>query len=494
MKTNLNLLFTILLTLGFVTVANSQSNNALKIVRGKSDTVTTSLHYIVGVAAPGSEVYVNDQPVKQYTTGSFGTELTLKEGDNPITVKVKSGAGETVENFSVYFKKPIIKPLAERVTFFPGRVVKTKAGAYLNYGAGEDRLGGAKINFLAEGIKMEVIDSVNNLYQVKLSDNRYAFIPKSFTEFTTFGTEPTKSLSGSWSVVNTGKSDRIRISLDNRQPYTIYRELDPNILVVEIHGTKCNSNWITQYLNLKVIEYVHLRQSESDVLSVIIKLKDKYSWGYSVDYSGSALDINIKHTPATILQSSKQTFKGLVFGVDAGHGGSATGAVSPSGIQEKNLNLDMAYVLKDELEKRGAKVVLSRKEDVDVAMLERVTTFRNENIDLMVSIHCNAGGTPLKPMGTSTYYRHIEYRALAETILKRLTEMNVVNFGLVGNFNFSLNAPSDFPTVLVETMFMSSLPDEEKIADPAFRKEMMLKVVKGLEDYIKLVKGEFKVK
>ena len=180
--------------------------------------------------------------------------------------------------------------------------------------------------------------------------------------------------------------------------------------------------------------------------------------------------------------------------MDAGHGGSATGAVSPSGIQEKNLNLDMAYVLKEELEKRGAKVVLSRKEDVDVAMLERVTTFRNENIDLMVSIHCNAGGTPLKPMGTSTYYRHIEYRALAETILKRLTEMNVVNFGLVGNFNFSLNAPSDFPTVLVETMFMSSLPDEEKIADPAFRKEMMLKVVKGLEDYIKLVKGEFKVK
>jgi hypothetical protein len=35
---------------------------------------------------------------------------------------------------------------------------------------------------------------------------------------------------------------------------------------------------------------------------------------------------------------------------------------------------------------------------------------------------------------------------------------------------------------------MSSLPDEEMIVDPKFQREMMLKVVKGLEDYLKLVK------
>ncbi len=58
--------------------------------------------------------------------------------------------------------------------------------------------------------------------------------------------------------------------------------------------------------------------------------------------------------------------------------------------------------------------------------------------------------------------------------------------------NFSLNAPTEYPSVLVETLFMSSLPEEEMLADPGFRKEMMLKVVNGLEDYIDNVRQDLK--
>jgi N-acetylmuramoyl-L-alanine amidase len=61
----------------------------------------------------------------------------------------------------------------------------------------------------------------------------------------------------------------------------------------------------------------------------------------------------------------------------------------------------------------------------------------------------------------------------------------VKNFGMVGNFNFSLSAITDFPCVLVETLFISSLAKEEKLADHAFRKAMMENVAKGLTDYIK---------
>jgi len=52
------------------------------------------------------------------------------------------------------------------------------------------------------------------------------------------------------------------------------------------------------------------------------------------------------------------------------------GAVSPSGVREKDLNLAMTYMLKSELEKRGAKVVLSRPDDNDVAMSQRLKTLR----------------------------------------------------------------------------------------------------------------------
>ncbi len=471
-------LFFLLISSSF---AYSQQNNELKIIRGKADTVFSPQYTIVGATAPGSTITINGNEVKQYSTGSFGTELTLKEGANPISIKAVLNGFEQKSEYSVFFKLVKFVKKESPKTFYPGRVIITKEGAYLNYGAGKDRLGGAKINFIDSGIKMALADSVENLYKVKLSENRYAYIPKEYASFTEFGTEPAKSLTGSWSVSGGEKSDVVRIGLDAKLPYTVREELEPSRIVLDIFGAECNTNWITQYLNLSAIEYVDINQVDGDIFRVIIKLKDKYSWGYKVGYLGNSLVVTVKHTPAL-------TLKGMVIGLDPGHGGSANGAVSPSGIKEKELNLSMAYVLKEELEKKGATVVLSRSEDKDVSMSERKAIFDAANIDLLIAIHCNAGGNPLKPGGTSTYYKHIEYRPLAETILKRVLELEVNNFGLIGNFNFSMNAPTNYPSVLVETLFLSSLSDEEKMSNPEFRKELMKKVAKGLEDYLGMVK------
>ncbi len=482
MKTKFTVLMTVVISLATLIPINAQNTAGLRVVRGKADTVTNATHTIVGVTTPGSEVYINDIKVKQYKTGSFGGELKLNEGDNPIFIKATYDGKQLETKFSVYYKVAQREPREETPGDYMFPVVVTKKGAYLNYGAGQDRLGGAKINSLAEGIRMQLLDSLGNLYKVRLSENSYAFIPKDFTEKTPAGTKPPYSLSGSWSVSNIGKADRVSVSLEQRQPYVVKMERDPNRLIVDIFGTACNSNWITQYLDLKAVDYVDFQQVQPDVFRVIINLKNKYSWGYSVDYIGSSLNITIKHSPVP-------TIKGMVIGVDVGHGGPASGAVSPAGYPEKFQNLAMAYMLKEELEKRGARVVLSRTDDSDVSMQERQTIFKNENIDLLISIHCNAGGNPLVNGGTSTYYKHVEYRDLAESILKRVTQLeDVKNFGLIGNFNFSLNFPTNYPSVLVETLFMSSLPDEEKIVDAKFQKEMMKKVALGLNDYLKKVK------
>lgn len=471
--------------------AYSQQTIDLRIVRGKVDTVSSQVHYIVGVAQKGSQIIINDAPVKQYETGSFGMELKLNEGDNNVNIKAVYNGVEESDCFSIYYKKP--EPVVVKVAKTHALpIVVTKKGAYLNYGGGQDRLGGAKINFLAEGIKMELLGIENNLYKVKLSENRYAYIPKQFADVLPIGDKPPFSLSGSWSVSNIESADKVRVALEDKQPYTIYREPELNRIIVDIHGVACNSNWITQYQDLEAIEYVHLNQKESDVLSVIIMLKDKYSWGYSVDYAGNALEITVNHTPSVLKSKSKIKTKtslaGLIIGLDAGHGGSSTGAVSPSGIKEKDLNLAMVYMLKEEVESRGGKVILSRTDDTNISMQERTDTFKNAEVNMVLSVHCNAGGNPLRPMGTSTYYRHIEDRPLAEAVLKRLLDLNLNNFGLIGNFNFSLIAPTEYPAILVETLFMSSLPDEEQLASSDFQKKMMSKVAMGLEDYIRMVR------
>ncbi len=492
MKINQKLVTVIIINLfAFVTISAQIIPN-YKIVRGKTDTVNTPVNIIVGVAALQSQIFVNEQPVKQYKTGSFGFELNLKEGANPVVIKIITDGKEYTDNFSVYYKIVIPQTKVEILQDYGKRVVVTKEGAYLNYGAGQDRLGGAKINYIASGIRMELIDSVQSLYKVRLSENNYAFIPKYFVNMEPVGVRQPFTLTNSWSVSNAGNSDRIRISLESRQPYTIYRELEPNRLVVDIYGAACNTNWITQYLNLKSVDYVDFKQISSDVFRVLIYLKDEYSWGYKVDYVGSNLDITIKHTPQPAYSG---TLNGMVIGVDAGHGGpKSLGAVSPAGFEEKTQNLAMAYMLKELLEKRGAKVILSRTDDSDISMSDRIKTFDNANVDLIVAIHCNAGGNPLKSGGTSTYYKHIEYRELAKSILEKIVKLDVNNFGLIGNFNFSLNSPTNYPSVLVETLFMSSLPDEEKITDPKFQKEIMTKVTEGLESYLKKVKASLREK
>ena len=144
--------------------------------------------------------------------------------------------------------------------------------------------------------------------------------------------------------------------------------------------------------------------------------------------------------------------------------------------------------IKNILEKKGAKVVLSRNSDVDITMAERKKTFCDANVDLMMSVHNNAGGSPLNKMGTSTYYKHISNRDLAQCVLNRMLELNLRNFGLTGNFNFSLNAPTEYPNLLLEALFMSSLPEEELLADPDYRQRIAEQAVKGIEDYLKLVK------
>ncbi len=75
-----------ILTSFFTITSNAQVTSGLKIVSGKVDTVFRASHYIVGAAKPGSEIFINGISVKQYKTGSFGMEINLVEGNNPIVL------------------------------------------------------------------------------------------------------------------------------------------------------------------------------------------------------------------------------------------------------------------------------------------------------------------------------------------------------------------------------------------------------------------------
>ena len=128
---------------------------------------------------------------------------------------------------------------------------------------------------------------------------------------------------------------------------------------------------------------------------------------------------------------------------------------------------------------------LTRDSDTEPSMTERKRILRDAGVDISISVHNNAGGGPLASPGTSALYKHSFDRPLAVSIARRLLELDVTFYGLVGNFNFSLNGPTDYPNMLVEGLFMSSLEEENLLADPEFRTRMARQIMLGLEDYMR---------
>jgi len=350
---------------------------------------------------------------------------------------------------------------------------------YLKYGPGIDRLGGAKMTYLDTSIVMQVVDSLRDDYIVRLSRNHQAFIPKENLKLDGDVGRPDYYLTSSWGVYGDEKYDYVTIGLDDRLPYQSIQLINPSRIVVDIYGATGNTNWITQLKSAKEIKNVYHEQIEDKVFRVTIELKHEQHWGYSINYKKKTLIVAVKRQP------ENRSIRHLKIAVDAGHGGTGSGATGvKTGTEEKILNLQIAKDLEKKLKRRGVEVFMTRNEDVDLSMIDRLLMLREANPDLLISIHNNAASNP-NVKGTSTYYRYIGFRPLSVTILDRLLELDLNNFGNVGSFNFSLNGPTEYPNCLVEVGFLSNEADEKLIMDQSFQKKVAKKIRKGIVDWVR---------
>lgn len=480
----------LLISIGLLPVIAAAQGPALKVYSGAPDTIYSAETTLVCVTDPGATATVDGEDVKVYRTGSFGKRIALKEGDNTVTVIASRDGVSTSETLDIYRStapNTSVGSDAEpaEVRWMQPQIVTTGPGAYLQYGNGGDRLGGSKMGYIDRGIALRAIGEKGPLLCVRLAEGRNAYIPRSC--IAPGGDIPAETVNtGSWTVADAGDVDRVTVSLPCRLAYHYTTDLEPNTIAVDIFGATDNSNWITQRTaSLGIIDYVDFRQIGSDTYRVIIRLKDRYQWGFKVGYVGdsNSLAIDVRHRPASL------ALKDLTIGLDAGHGGPFPGAISPSGLKEKDVNLDIVLHLRDILRRKGARVVLTREGDTGPSMTERKDIWRQANVDLAVSVHNNSGGSPLASPGTAVLYKHLFCRPLAQAVTGRLLETGLPLFGIVQNFNFSLNSPTEFPEVLVEGMFMSSLEEEECLADPAFRRLVAEKIAAAIEDYLRMVKS-----
>ena len=93
--------------------------------------------------------------------------------------------------------------------------------------------------------------------------------------------------------------------------------------------------------------------------------------------------------------------------LDPGHGGVETGAIGPSGLEEKDVTLDLARRLKPLLERHGVTVVFTRDEDRVMPLDDRTAIANQNRAELFVSIHVNASKRK-SAVGAETYFLSVD--------------------------------------------------------------------------------------
>jgi N-acetylmuramoyl-L-alanine amidase len=356
---------------------------------------------------------------------------------------------------------------------------------YMEYGIGDDRLGGAKIGFLDSNVLVRIVDSFKTDYKVRLSTQHYAYIAKTSLILLgkQAGANPAHNphLTGNIKVFGDTASDYVMLTLDDRYPYRGMQMIEPSRVAIDVFGVTSNTNWITQLHTAKEIRNTWYEQIEDDVFRIYIQLKHAQHWGYSLSYDslGKHLTIRIRRQPAVL------DIRKLRIAIDPGHGGDNAGADGvTSKVLEKNYTLLIAEQLRKTLRTAGVKqVFMTRTKDTSLSMHERIAMLKQFDPHLLISIHLNSAGNDTA-QGTSTYYRYIGFRPLTMAILERMLTLGLKEYGNVGNFNFSLSGPTDYPNALVEVAFLSNREDEKKILNPKFHKLVAQKIYLGIVDWL----------
>lgn len=202
--------------------------------------------------------------------------------------------------------------------------------------------------------------------------------------------------------------------------------------------------------------------------------------------------------------------------IDPGHGGTDRGTVGPSGLEEKDLVLDVGQRLgRLASDRLGAEVIYTRTDDYFVPLEGRSALANSVRADLFMSIHANASDSR-SVRGVETFYMDPRsatqgslltvdghssgdpYARAAKTeasrqlaaavqhaVYTRLAATNpeLRNRGVKAAPLVVLVGPN-MPSILSEISFMSSPTEERKLKDANYREHIAEALYRGITTYL----------
>jgi N-acetylmuramoyl-L-alanine amidase len=193
--------------------------------------------------------------------------------------------------------------------------------------------------------------------------------------------------------------------------------------------------------------------------------------------------------------------------IDPGHGGQNTGTISVTdGVYEKEYTLDWARRLESLLATGGWRVFLTRTNDSDVSLSNRVALAEEYKADLFISLHFNSAAPNQEQTGLETYCltpagmpstltrdydddpalafannafdtENLQYAVLLHRALLRV----VRNDRGVRHARFlGVLRGQNRPAILIEGGYLSNPAESRRIADPAYRQKLAEAVAAAL--------------
>lgn len=438
----------------FILLTFCSKGEALEIVYPKINPIRINAPstFFIGSTKPSEKLKINETEVKVAPNGAFAQIVPLNLGNNNF--KIISGSDTidfVIERPQIQKTNKCLPSLIEypAMSFFvknndaPLRMTPVNSG--IN-----------RLAHLPTCTQLIVNGEKGNFYRVYLNSKLTGWISKSDVEQSSSSTNTTRL-----KELKT-KEERdyclYEFELDSKPPFIIKEENGITLQLFNIQGETDN----TLTLNVPI---------------------DKL-FGYEVFYQKDKFILKVGKKP---IINQEKPLKDIIIAVDAGHGGCENGAIGCCGDKEKDINLAIAKNLKQELESRGAKIIMTREDDVQVSLQERVNKAKDNSATLLISIHANAlpdGQDPIKNRGTSVYYYHNQAKPLAESILSTMTtELNTQN-DRVRQGSLALVRPTSSVSVLIEVAYIINPDDYALLLDKNFQLNCAKAITDGIEKYL----------
>lgn len=183
---------------------------------------------------------------------------------------------------------------------------------------------------------------------------------------------------------------------------------------------------------------------------------------------------------------------GATIVIDPGHGYTGKSAFDPGAvghIKEQEANLAIAKYLTAILESEGANVIRFKTESETYETENRSAYARQYNPDMFISVHCNAAGSE-SATGSEAYYFTPFSQPLAKYVSAELGKYLLNNVHSDGNgdrgakYNyFWVTLQQDFPSILVETAYVTNYSEAMALADESHQKNFAQAIANGVKKY-----------